>query len=273
MQQKSPPLIGTALMIDDLPRFRDWISQTGRDLEIQDACMGAFLDGDWESGARRAVDLLEGFTGRISVHGPYSGLPLVAYDTRVREVVALRIRQALDFAAAVGATQMVLHSPFDFFGHPMVAHTPAHGLSYEIEQVHFILDGLLPQAKTAGVTLVLETCYDRSSAPLLALVRSFESDFVRLSLDVGHAFTMQQIGGPPPDQWVREAGSLLAHVHLQDTDGLVDRHWAPGEGNVNWYAFFEALSELEAPPRLLLEIMPEKIIASVEYFRGRGFGS
>ena len=271
MPKKSPLRIGAAMMIDDLPGFRDWLVQDGRDLEIQDACLGDFLDGDWQPGARRVLDLLDGYSGRISVHGPYSGLSLVCYDHRVRELVVLRLKQALEFAVAIRATQLVLHSPFEFFGHPMVVHTPAQGLDYEIEQVHLTLDEVLPVAVGPGVMLVIENCYDRNTAPLLTLVRSFESKSVRLSLDVGHAFTMQQTGGPPPDQWVREAGVLLAHVHLQDTDGLVDRHWAPGEGNVNWFAFFEALNELDPPPRLLLEVAPEKFKASVDFFRQRGY--
>jgi sugar phosphate isomerase/epimerase len=55
------------------------------------------------------------------------------------------------------------------------------------------------------------------------------------------------------DQWVREAGAYLAHMHLQDGDGCADRHWAPGRGSINWYAVFDALAELPEMPRLILE--------------------
>jgi len=87
----------------------------------------------------------------------------------------------------------------------------------------------------------------------------------------GHAFVMQQIGGPPPDQWVRDAGLLLAHVHLEDTDGLLDRHWAPGEGSVNWFALFDALGELSHEPRLLLEIDHAKVGQGADWLIERGF--
>jgi sugar phosphate isomerase/epimerase len=43
-------------------------------------------------------------------------------------------------------------------------------------------------------------------------------------------------------------------VHLQDTDGLSDRHWCPGNGNLNWYALFTALAALPQRPRLILEL-------------------
>jgi sugar phosphate isomerase/epimerase len=118
---------------------------------------------------------------------------------------------------------------------------------------------------------VIENCYDRNTAPMLAVVRSFNSPLVQASVDTGHAFGMQQVGGPPPDQWIRDAGALLGHVHLQDTDGHGDRHWAPGEGNVNWFAVFEALGELAQAPRLLLEIdRVEKAQAAAERLAAMG---
>ncbi len=141
-----------------------------------------------------------------------------------------RLKQALEFAVEVSATQMVLHSPFEFYGSPMVAHTVAHGLNEEIDLVHQTLREILPLAQQANCALVLEVCYDTNSIPLIRLVESFKSPWVGLSLDTGHACVMQRLAGPPADQWVRDAGSLLTHVHLEDTDGLLDRHWAPGRG-------------------------------------------
>ncbi|MEZ4634493.1 MAG: TIM barrel protein [Caldilineaceae bacterium] len=75
-------------------------------------------------------------------------------------------------------------------------------------------------------------------------MQSIDSPWLRLSVDVGHAFLTSQIGGPPPDQWIREAGAWLAHVHLQDSDGCADRHWRLGQGNLNWFAIFNALNEI-----------------------------
>jgi sugar phosphate isomerase/epimerase len=90
---------------------------------------------------------------------------------------------------------------------------------------------------------------------LLALVDSFKSDFVKMSLDVGHAMIMHRTGGgPTPDQWVAAAGNRLGHIHLQDTDGLDDRHWPPGRGGVNFFALFEEIKKLETTPRLILEL-------------------
>jgi sugar phosphate isomerase/epimerase len=258
--------------IEALPSYRDWLIESQRDLELWDFCDGDLLDGDWRARVRAARGYLDGYAGRLGIHGPYDGMPLSSSDRRVRLLVAERLRQALEVAAALGASHLVAHSPFDCFGHPQVAHAPGDDLFELIAYAHETLAAVLPVADEIGCTLVLEVCYDTNSAPLLALVRSFNSARVRLSLDVGHAFIMQRAGGPPPDQWVRDGGELLAHLHLQDTDGHLDRHWAPGEGNLNWFAIFDALSRLDEHPRLLLELDKlEKIRQGAEWLAARGW--
>jgi sugar phosphate isomerase/epimerase len=271
MRNDPVPTIGASLSIETLPLYRDWLMADQRDLEIDDPCCSDMLDGDWRPRVRQARDLLDGYAGRLSIHGPWQALPLLCYDARVREVVVTRLKQALEFGAELGATQMVVHSPFEFYGHPQVAHTAAHGLAEEIEQVHETLAHVLPLAQQANCALVLEVSYDTHSMPLVALVHSFESDQVQVSLDTGHAFVLQRIGGPPPDQWVRDAGKLLTHLHIQDSDGLLDRHWPPGRGNINWYALFEALGELQHQPRLLLEIDHAQVRQGADWLIQRGF--
>lgn len=72
--------------------------------------------------------------------------------------------------------------------------------------------------------LVIETIYDRDPVLWMELVMSFNSDCVRACVDVGHVFINHKLGAPPPDYWLKEAGKLLAHVHLHDSDGFADRH-------------------------------------------------
>ncbi|MEM7536415.1 MAG: hypothetical protein AAF639_29800 [Chloroflexota bacterium] len=55
----------------------------------------------------------------------------------------------------------------------------------------------------------------------------------------------------------------MTHIHLQHTDGRSDRHWALGYGNINWYAFFAIIRQLETPPRLILEMKD-----TADIFRG-----
>jgi len=195
---------------------------------------------------------------------------LAAFDPEIQKVVQKRLLQSLDYCEAVGATHMVVHSPYQLLGDPVITSATDLGIG---DSKALAMDTLLPAVKRAeqiGCTLVIECIFDRHPLVLVDFVRSFQSEFVRMSVDVGHAFinhTWQ--GAPPPDIWVREAGSLLGHVHLQDTDGWSDRHWAPGDGKMHWApgdgkigwdALFTAIHDVKANPRLILELKDLKAI-------------
>lgn len=255
MSKNALPTVGAAMSSEWLPKYLEWLIDAQRDLELQDAIPPELPDDELLPLARKIRNMLDGYEGRLGIHGPFIDLTIMARDPKIRAVVIDRLQRGLEFAAEVGATHMVLHSPFKYFGSPFLPHSLGHGQESQINRAHDTIGGLIPVAKEANCTLVIETIFDLNPAPLLALIRSFKSDHVRLSIDTGHAFiTHTQGGGPPPDLWVREAGALLEHVHLQDTDGQLDRHWVPGEGNINWHAFFEALSTLDHQPRLILEL-------------------
>jgi sugar phosphate isomerase/epimerase len=254
-----------------IPTHIGWLRTNQRDLEIQDASITAIYDDkwrhldripglkdtlphtDWQSLAEESQRVLAGYTGRVSIHGPFTGLPLLTTDRQVRNVVRGRLDQALTFAQALGATQMVLHSPWTFLGGPFIPYSTPEECDVVIGLVSELLEPVIERAEDIGCMLVIEGVFDKNPKPLLDLVRALGSAHVRASLDTGHAYIQYLQGGPPPDQWIRETSALLAHVHLQDGDGHVDRHWAPGRGNINWYAIFEALNELDHHPRLIVE--------------------
>ncbi|GAB4111096.1 MAG: sugar phosphate isomerase/epimerase [Roseiflexaceae bacterium] len=266
------PAIGAAMPIRLLATYREWLIEGQRDLELQDGYLPEILDSNWSGLVRQARDLLDGHTGRVGIHGPFIGLSIMQTDPLIRAATTERLRRGVAFAADLGATHMVMHSPFIFFGSPFLAHTPAAGLADQIAAVQATIAPVLADAEQAGCTLVIENIQDTNPTPLLTLVRSFESEYLRMSLDTGHANLTHRIGGPPADQWAREAGALLGHVHLQDNDGNLDRHWVPGDGTISWVALFEALQALSYTPRLILEVRDHsQILRAANTLAERGF--
>jgi sugar phosphate isomerase/epimerase len=128
------------------------------------------------------------------------------------------------------------------------------------------------RAENLRCQIVIENIFDLNPEPWMWLITALNSHYVRASIDVGHAYCMHLHGGASPDAFVRAAGSYLAHVHVQDTDGLSDRHWAPGEGRINWHALFEALNDVaDAAPRLLLELRDyTRILKGAAHLQGMG---
>ena len=249
-----PPVLGAAFNLEHLERHRHWLLAHQRDLELQAFIDPNLLAGDWRAKADHARALLDGHRGRLGLHGPFVGFSLDTGDPEVRAVVQRRLEQILDVAAHLGATQVVLHSPFKTWDRCNLDAVPG-ARDAMIARVQATVSPALRRAEADGVELVFENTEDAEPEARAALARSFGSARARVSLDTGHAhYAHVHTGAPPVDFHVRAAGDWLAHVHLQDTDGWADRHWVPGEGTICWPELFRTLAELQSEPRLVLEL-------------------
>lgn len=273
MSSEARPRVGAALKVERLNEFREWLITSQRDLELQDSANPVLLENGWQPVAREAKEILDGYTGRLGVHGPFIDLTIGANDPLIRNAVIERLTQGLEFGAVVGATHMVIHSPVRFLGaNPFEPAKSILGATDERDTVKATVDAILPRAQELGCTLVIENIFDRNPSRLRSIVESFDSEYVRMSIDIGHAHVMSKLGGAAPDQWVREAGHLLAHLHLQDTDGDADRHWTPGVGSIEWHALFDALAEENGDPRLIIET-PGDPVQGADFLIARGYVS
>ncbi len=265
----SLPVLGAAMPLKALESHRDWIIEDQRDLELQDFITADVLNGDWMPLVEQARGLLDGYSGRLGIHGPFWGLSLANPDPELRALVTRRMEQGLAVCEALGATQMVIHSPYSTWMHNNLDNL-SHARQEVVDLVHDTLDPVIARAEAANVTMVLENIEDKDPDARCDLARSFDSPAVRVSIDTGHAhYAHGSTGAPPVDYYVHRAGNLLEHIHLQDADGFADRHWAIGKGTVNWPAVFAALAQLDSKPRLIMELRDKAgIRPSAEYLRG-----
>ncbi len=260
------PVVGAAMMIEDIETHRDWLLEKPRDLEIQNFFKSEVLESDWSSLVEKAKTLLDGHAGRLGIHGPFWGFTIDSPDPDVRAVVIKRFNQGLDACEALGATQMVIHSPYMAWDYNNLDSNEG-ARERKMERCHLTLDGIVQRAEGLGVTLVIENIEDVDPHDRVRLAASFNSDAIAVSIDTGHALYVHGSNSAPPvDYYVTAAGNRLHHVHLQDADGYADRHWSLGEGIIRWPAFFAALGKLTSNPRLIIELKDKsKIQASAAY--------
>lgn len=265
------PIVGAAMTLDYYEIHRDLMRELPRDLEIQDFFSADLLEGDWQSAAARAKQLLDGHEGRIGVHGPFWGFTIASQDPDIRAVVQKRFMQGLDVCETIGANQMVIHSPYTTWDYNNLDNY-AEGRAQLVERCHETLTDVVKRAEDIGCVLVIENIEDKDPHARVELCRSFDSDSVRVSIDTGHAFYAHgSTGAPPVDYYVHAAGNLLNHIHLQDADGYADRHWSLGEGTICWKSVFAALGLLDSNPRLIIEIRDKsKIPDSVAFLQAQG---
>lgn len=273
----TPLTIGAALTTADLLTFRDWLVGGQRDLELQDFLYTEVLLGDWQSRVDAAKSLLDGFEGQLGIHGPFIGVPVDNDDPEIAPIITRRFMIGLDICAALGATQMVVHSPYttwdynNFDNNPRVGNSPS-ARERKIAQTHTVMRKVVDRAEAQGVTLVIENIEDIAPDDRAELAASFGSDAVKLSIDTGHAhYAHHATGAPPVDYFVTRAGARLDHVHLQDSDGYADRHWSIGQGTIRWHQVFEAIAALPVRPRLVMELRDAtKIPASMRFLEAEG---
>ncbi len=257
--------------ISALRQHLDWLAADRRDLELQDFTDAALLNGDWRARVAEAKALLGAYSGRLGIHGPFWGFTIDSRDVDVQALVARRMDQALDAAAELGADQIVIHSPYTTWDHNNLD-MGLGGRESMLDCAHACIGAAVKRAESLGIVFVLENIEDRDPMDRLRLAQSFSSPAVKLSIDTGHAhYAHVSTGAPPVDYFVRLAGEMLAHVHVQDADGYADRHWAPGMGTVNWRAVFAALRGIGADPRLNLELREKAdIVPGAKTLEGMG---
>jgi sugar phosphate isomerase/epimerase len=267
----SVPILGAALTVADLPTHAKWLREFPRDLEIQDFCQSELLDADWQSIAAHALKLLDGHEGRLGIHGPFWGWTISSYDADVRAVVRKRINQALDVCEVLGATHMVIHSPFTTWGYNHRGLYPSDA-DRTLSAARDTLSTALQRADGMGVTFVVENIEDKDPEDRAVLCEALGWKALELSVDTGHShYAHGSTGAPPVDFFIRAAGEHLGHVHLQDADGYADRHWQLGQGTILWPSVFAALSEIHTNPRLIIELRDKAgVIPSANYLKGLG---
>jgi sugar phosphate isomerase/epimerase len=167
------PVVGVALTSHHLSQHLDWILADQRDLEIQDITDPDLLDDDWQARAYAIREMLQAHTGRRGIHGPFYGIDIGCKDRAIQAVVQQRLLQGLEFAQIVGASHMVVHSPFMAFGSPFSAIQPKT-LASTIKIANHIMAPVVAKAAEIGCLLVIETIQDQHPQHLRSLITSFD---------------------------------------------------------------------------------------------------
>jgi sugar phosphate isomerase/epimerase len=102
---------------------------------------------------------------------------------------------------------------------------------------------LCQRADESGVTLAMEPeplLVVGSSQDMIDMLQAVGSPRLKVNLDIGHA----QVTDDDPAASIRQLGSAIVHLHLEDITGRVHRHLPLGEGDINFAAIRQALSDI-----------------------------
>lgn len=193
-----------------------------------------------------------------TLHTPLTGVNIASPNAGLREDSVRRIAESIRFAADIGARTAIVHPT----GKPG-PDEPQYTLETTGATMEIAFDSvgsLVKIAQEAGIRIALENLSGaglvcrplESMQELRAFICAFPAEEVGLCLDTGHA----RISGLDPAGQARIGSDRLWALHIQDVDGVKDRHWVPGQGIIDWTALGQALSDIGFNGDWTIEVLP-----------------
>lgn len=188
-----------------------------------------------------------------NIHVPYKGCPRLWSESASErnDSVQQHIGWVND-CARHAIPKMVMHATLSQ-GTPL----NVHGIDS--------LNRIVAAAEAKGVLVAIENT--RNSEQLDALFDAIDSPHLGLCYDVSHDWLYTG----EPFALLKKWAHRLAVTHLADTDGRLDRHWLPGEGEIDFARLATALTVYDGIH--ILEVVPKDRSEEVTLFLSRARNS
>lgn len=102
------------------------------------------------------------------------------------------------------------------------------------------LNSLADEANKCGAVIAVEdlprTCIGRNSEEINYILSA--NDKLRVCFDTNHLL------GEKITDFIKNVGNKIISTHISDYDFVNERHWLPGEGDINWSEVYNALKEI-----------------------------
>ncbi|MGL4736218.1 MAG: sugar phosphate isomerase/epimerase family protein [Cellulosilyticaceae bacterium] len=161
------------------------------------------------------------------------------------------IKNRVDLAACIGATEIVLHL---YVPYETVANDPEQKEHF-YQQVYASLDELEPYCLEKGVRICIENLFDITQEmmeeSLERLFSKYDQAFLGFCIDTGHANMIWQ---DEMVQFIERYKDRLYAMHLNDNDQKGDGHHIPGDGTIKWPEVMAVIGESVYQAPLLMEL-------------------
>lgn len=165
---------------------------------------------------------------------PFDEIDISASDSEWRRKSVAYIAEIMKKAADVGFDKFILHS-----GGITKRNTQA-----EVdERINCACESYAEMAEIAsqnGGTICVENlppvCVGKDIEEVKKLLAA--DDRLRVCFDTNHLLPGNGA------EFIRTFSDKIITVHVSDYDFINERHWLPGEGNVNWQEIYKALCEI-----------------------------
>ncbi len=199
----------------------------------------------WEEKIKQHKRVIESFSGRISIHGPFVGIRQTHMDCLLKEAVKKRMQMTYEMAKELRPETLVLHSGIigDIKRWDLVDFWLEETINFWKEEIK--------RYENEGIKIVIENLVEETPEILIKLCDTVNSDFFALCLDIGHMNVFSELS---PSDWVKKMDKRLQYVHLHDNNGENDEHLPVGKGNIDFEIFFDSIKNSENDIIIALEL-------------------
>lgn len=186
---------------------------------------------------------LERDRSKDTLHGAFLDVTIHSQDAQMREISRARVRQSLEIARRLGVRGVVFHANL------IAGYYDESYLNGWFEaSVEFFKEMLMAFPK---LEIYVENMFESRPDELKRLAEAMKDEpRFGLCLDYAHA----TVFGKDVSHWVNELAPYIKHLHVNDNDLEGDRHWAVGDGQINWMNFSDILRKNNVDASMLLEV-------------------
>jgi sugar phosphate isomerase/epimerase len=186
----------------------------------------------WEEKIKKHKKIIENFSGRISIHGPFIGIRYTYNDYLLKEAVKKRMQMTYEMAKELKPEVLVFHSGID-------GEIKKWNLEdFWLEKTTNFWKEEIKKYEIERIKIVIENTVEESPDILIKLCNAVNSDSFALCMDTGHMNVFSKLS---PSDWVKKSGKRLQYVHLHDNNGENDQHLPVGKGNIDFDSFFNSI--------------------------------
>jgi len=187
-----------------------------------------------------------------SVHAPINGANISTSNLEDRRQAIKLLIDTLEYCRAIECPIAVVH-PNHSDSLPLGAETMKRNSVEALKEI-------VLKAEDLGVKIALENLIEKEErrfgsriSDLIEIIKDVGSPYMGICLDTGHINLI-----PDPnvnlESEIIQAGKHLWTLHVHDNDGLEDRHWPPGDGNINWRHVIRGLRKVNYQGVFMMEV-------------------
>lgn len=192
-----------------------------------------------------------------SLHLPFAReVNIAALDEDVRAATLAWHRNTIAIGAANGIHRYVLHPSAE----PIADEDRARSMQLAKEALAELAQWADEHGSVICVEDLPRTCLGHTADEMLELISADER--LRVCFDVNHLLTSY---GSTHAEFVEKLGTKIATLHLSDYDFIDERHFLPGNGQINWNEVITLLEEADYCGPFMYEVSTENAPGKLDY--------